>query len=218
MLIKFRYLKFIPLLGLVASAFAFAAETLPAVENLTRLLDEIQTIEADVKELAVKSSGGALEESDIKMYFEKPDGFYWQVLRPFEELTVTNGEFLWVFDPDLEQVTVEKWQRDDTEVTQQLLSGDIETLTRDFRVEELSHSSKDDWEFKLTPLDPASLYRQINLSFVAAKLESIHVDYGTGEQFIWTFTAMVLNEPIPAARFTFVVPEGIEVIENTRTP
>lgn len=215
---KFHYFKLIPFLSALASASAFAVETSPAVENLTRLLEKIQTIEADVKELAVKSSGGALEESDIKMYFDKPDGFYWQVLSPFEELTVTNGELLWIYDPDLEQVTVEKWHRDDTEVTQQLLSGDIDTLTRDYSIEVLSHVNEEDWEFKLTPVDPASLYRQLSLRFVEAKLQSIHVDYGTGEQFIWTFTALVLNQPIPAARFTFVVPEGIEVIEIIRTP
>ena len=100
---------------LAAAACACAIAMIPgrglaqsSLDKLDALLQDISTLTADVTQLIVESDGGILEESEIRMQLKKPDGFYWETIAPFPELIVTNGKLLWNFQPDLEQVVIEK--------------------------------------------------------------------------------------------------------------
>ena len=94
--------------ALVALAFsqALMAQQGP-IGELDLLLRVITTISADILQLNIESDGGVLEETEIKMLLKRPDKLYWETVSPFQELVVTNGQVLWNYQPDLEQVTIE---------------------------------------------------------------------------------------------------------------
>ena len=77
-----------------------------AINELGRLLQDLDTLSADITQLIVESDGGVLEESEILLHVKRPDGFYWETISPFPELLVTNGKKLWNYQPDLEQVVI----------------------------------------------------------------------------------------------------------------
>ena len=183
--------------------------------ELDALLGDIDTLRADVEQLIVESDGGVLEESQIRMQLKKPDGFYWETLSPFPELIVTNGELLWNYQPDLEQVVIEDWSSDRSELAAQLLSGQTDTLARDYSTELAEPLSTGITEFLLTPRAADSIYSQIKITFLAGELDMIHLRNKNGEQTVWRFSAVERNEPIADAQFVFEVPDGIEVIENS---
>ncbi|MFK7863978.1 MAG: outer membrane lipoprotein chaperone LolA [Pseudohongiellaceae bacterium] len=185
------------------------------IATLDDLLSDIQTLSADVLQLIVEANGGVLEESSIKMQLKKPDGFYWETIDPFPELIVTNGAKLWNYQPDLEQVVIEDWDSERSELAAQLLSGQTENLRDEYTVENLLVSESTRAKFRLTPIAPDNIYENIDIAFLDSNLESISMQSKNGERTVWNFADVVRNQPIDDSTFVFVVPAGIEVIEDS---
>ena len=202
----------LPLLTL-GGAMAFAQQA-PA-DKLEELLGSIDTIQADVRQLIMESSGGILEESEIKFKLKRPDGFYWETILPYPELIVTDGVTLWNYQPDLLQVTIEPWNAARSELAAQLLNGRMDEIRADYTITGGAVRDGESWEFFLEPLDDASLYRRVTLYFSGTQLTSIHVDNGNGQRTFWEFFSQEINLPLDDAVFVFVPPEDIDVIDNS---
>jgi len=186
-----------------------------ALEKLNSMLVSIESLKADVVQLIVESDGGILEESKIKMYFKKPNGFYWETITPFKELIVTNGVKLWNYQPDLEQVVIEDWDSSKSELAAQLLNGETENLGSDYQIEQLYSDDSGDHQFTLTPLATDSVYERISISFVTSELDQIYLNSKNGQQTVWRFVTIERNESLEDSVFEFDPPAGIEIIENT---
>jgi outer membrane lipoprotein carrier protein len=201
-------------IALLCSCFNQSLAQDDARQALDNLLADVSTLAADVEQLIVESDGGVLEESQIRMYLKKPDGFYWETLSPFPELVVTNGQLLWNYQPDLEQVVIEDWNAQESELAAQLLSGNTASLAEEYRISSAGRQG-DIIEFDLTPFAADSVYQVIKISFVQDKLDMIHLRNKNGEQTVWRFTSLEKNTDLEDSLFEFEAPQGIEVIENT---
>ena len=199
--------------ALVALAFS---QTLMAQEGpigeLDLLLRDITTISADILQLIIESDGGVLEETEIKMLLKRPDKLYWETVSPFQELVVTNGQVLWNYQPDLEQVTIEDWDSDDSELAAQLLNGRTEKLSNDYYVAMIN--ADDNKSFELSPKMSDSIYELVTVSFIDNVLDMIHLNGRNGEQTVWQFNNLVMNSLIENNSFEFEVPDDIEVVSN----
>lgn len=205
-------------LSLALSAFAVDALAQESdADTLKRLLSDVSTLRADVQQLILESDGGVLEESSIKMQLKKPDGFYWETLDPFPELVVTNGIKLWNYQPDLEQVVIEDWQSDQSELAAQLLSGRTESLTENYDVS-LRQIVDMESNFILTPKAADSVYRSISIRFNDTTLDAINLNAKNGEQTVWQFLNLQSNITLDDQLFVFEPPPGIEVIQNSYAP
>lgn len=203
------------LLSLCAgNVFAQSATNNPALDRLDVLLGNIETLAADVVQLIVESDGGVLEESEVQMLLKKPDGFYWETLTPFPELIVTDGSTLWNYQPDLEQVVIEDWDSSRSELAAQLLSGNIESLGGDYTIDSVTSVESEHQEFELIPRSADNVYQLISINFLHDELESIYLNSKNGQQTVWRFENVIRNSPIDDAKFQFVPPENIEIIEN----
>ena len=185
-----------------------------ALDRLDALLRNIETLDADVVQLIVESDGGVLEESEIQMLLKKPDGFYWETLTPFPELIVTDGTTLWNYQPDLEQVVIEDWDSSRSELAAQLLSGNIESLGGDYTINSVTPMGSEHHEFELTPRSADNVYQLISINFMHDELDSIYLNSKNGQQTVWRFENVIRNSAIDNAKFQFVPPENIEIIEN----
>ena len=208
---RFFAAQLLVLFGLV---YAHAAEVSPA-NALSANLAEMMSLSADVEQLIIEADGGVLEESRIRMLLKRPDGFSWETLEPFPELLVTNGIWLWNYQPDLDQVVIEPWNRDESELAAQLLGGETDALADEYEIAVLTSESRDIAEFILTPRESANINRRVSLSFASNRLDSIVIEARNGQRTVWRFVNVVLNPEIPDEAFEFKVPEGIEVIENS---
>jgi outer membrane lipoprotein carrier protein len=199
-----------PVLPWATSSWAQEQDT----ARLEALLSDISTLSAEVTQLIIESDGGVLEESLIQMHLLRPNGFYWETLDPFPELVVTNGKTLWNYQPDLEQVVIEDFNSDESELAAQLLSGRTEALGEDYEIQAVS---EDDGfvSFQLLPVATDSVYARITISFLATEIESIHVSSKNGEQTVWQFSKVERNKDLAMEQFEFEVPRGIEVIDNS---
>jgi outer membrane lipoprotein carrier protein len=200
----------------MSGVVAFAADLSP-LEQLDVLLSNMDTMTADVNQLIVESDGGVLEESSILMKLKRPDGFYWETVSPFPELVVTDGEYLWNYQPDLEQVVVENWDRSRSELAAQLLAGDTSNLHQEYEVSLRDTGNSEFSEFSLLPRAADNIYRQINLTFHNRILDMIYIDSSNGQKTVWQFSNLTINTDIADSVFVFQPPAGVEVIYNSYT-
>ena len=182
------------------------------IEELDLLLRDISTLSSDVLQLIVESDGGILEETKIQMRLKKPNRFYWETIDPFPELIVTNGATLWNYQPDLEQVTIEDWNSDDSELAAQLLNGETDNLSDEYYIVVIN--SEETKSFELSPKMNDNIYNTVSITFINDILDMIHLDGKSGEQTVWQFNNLVMNSPIADSLFEFIIPNDIDVIGN----
>lgn len=183
--------------------------------RLTNMLATLDTFSADVRQLIVESTGGVLEESQIRFMLRRPHGFYWETLEPFPETIVTDGQSLWNYQPDLLQLTIEDWNAERTELAAQLLSGQTQALADEYDISAMP-TDRNGWEFVLTPLNPASLYQRVMLYFEETQLVSILLVSTNGQRTFWEFHNRQINESLDAALFVFEIPDDdmLDILDN----
>ena len=182
--------------------------------QLSNVLRQVNTMSATVQQLIVESDGALLEESSIQMHVMRPGGFYWETLEPFPELVVTNGDVLWNYQPDLEQVVIENWDSSRAEPAAELLSGRTDSLAEEYEIHIEKDIGEDMSVFQLLPLDQNSLYRRINISFDNTALLSIHLDSKNGQKTLWQFNQPQINQQLAPDLFNFQIPPGIDIVDN----
>ena len=185
-----------------------------AAQRLIQRMNAFSSLRADVEQLIIESDGGVLDTSSIRMLLKKPNGFSWETLDPFPELLVTNGEWLWNYQPDLEQVVIEPWSIEDSGFAARLLAGDSTGLDTDYRISVVEGASAELIDFRLEPVDPAALHSRIDIGFVGEALDSIVLSERSGQRTVWRFTNLVSNPSIDDEEFNFTPPAEVEVINN----
>lgn len=80
-----------------------------AVDKLHRFFETTKTMRADFAQIVTAKNGKRPQQSTGVMMFSRPGKFRWQIERPYSQLLVGDGEKVWIYDPDLRQVTVKRW-------------------------------------------------------------------------------------------------------------
>jgi outer membrane lipoprotein carrier protein len=205
-------MRFMPLLvgllGLSVSMFSFAQT---AAQALTQQLGQGNNIEADFVQYLLDASGSRLQETRGHMILAQPNQFWWQTEDPFAQLLVSNGDQLWIYDEDLEQVTVQKLDLQTTSTPALLLSGNSNDIGAESNVV-MQRGDQDLVFYRLTPKDPESLYQSLRINFKNNKLSEMQIEDAMHQKTSLTFSNVIINPPIDASIFEFKVPENVDVV------
>lgn len=209
-----NYLKklFILLSLLCISAFANAD---PAT-TLTQLLNNIRTMKADFSQTIYNKSGKAMQQSHGRMVMQRPGQFRWDIKAPVAQLLIANGKRLWIYDPDLEQVTIRSLNRAAGEAPALLLSDANVALAQDFNVQIPANASSNLQWFLLTPKNKDSMLSQIMLGFSGNQIRAMNLRDHLGNNTVIKFQNIMMNASVSEAVFRFVPPAGVDVIDETR--
>lgn len=194
----------------LSSVAAVAAEK--DVQRLSQLLNESKTIEANFSQLTLDASGTGLQETTGKMTVQRPGLFYWHTDAPQEQVVVSDGAKVTLWDPDLEQATIKKLDQRLTQTPALLLSGDISRISESFEI-----SSKEEGEvldFTLKPKTKDTLFDSLRLSFRKGLVNDMQLIDSVGQRTNILFNTVKVNQPVPASRFKFDVPAGADVISE----
>lgn len=161
--------------------------------------------------------GALLRETGGELWAQRPDRFRWVVQPPFAETLVGDGHMLWLWDPDLEQVTVRPYDARMQGTPALLLSGRPDELVRGFRVDRV-HADASGAEFRLTPRDDDGLFSSLDLTFARGLPATLVIHDGLGQRTEVTFQDFDPAAPVDADRFSFQVPEGADVLREDAVP
>ncbi len=199
-------------LTLLASLFlALTAHGNQAAKELNGLLENIQTLRADYVQTTSDPRFRSEEVLTGSMILKRPRQFRWQVLTPYKQLLVADGERLWIYDEDLEQVTVQALELSLADAPALLLAGEHEDVAEHFIVRNLPQEYANQ-TYELIPLSEESLLQAIYLSFQGTIIKSMRLIDNLDQVIDINFLQVSMNDPLPEDLFRFVPPPGVDVI------
>lgn len=194
----------IAVLGLAASG-AWA----DATDELSRLLQPLESISGNFKQTLIDERGEVLQKSSGNFSVQRPGKLRWKTGEPFPQLLVTNNKKLWLYDPDLEQVTIRPVDKRLNETPALLLGGKVEEIRGSFDV-----SSKKG-AYHLTPKRASAPFKAMEIRFAKNGLPStMTVRDSMGQTTKIKFSGMQANPRLSAAMFNFKPPAGTDIIKD----
>lgn len=194
------------LIALAVSTLAHAG----GVERLKAFVSGARTVEADFTQSVQDRSGRVTQKASGKMAFSRPGKFRWDYTAPYEQVIVGDGTRLWLYDADLEQVTVKPLAEVIAGSPAALLAGD-DAIEKYFVLKDAGQSEGLEW-LEAVPKDKDTSFERIRMGFRGDVLVQMQLFDHFGQRTTLVFSRLVRNPAIAASRFTFTPPKGADVI------
>ena len=182
-----------------------------ASENLQTKLNALRTMSASFNQV-VKAKRREISRSSGTMALARPGRFRWQTKQPMEQLVVADGKRLWIYDVDLEQVSVKKQENNISGTAALFLSGYDDTVARDFDVTLSENGNRS--SFDLNAKSSKANFLRVTLVFEGAALRGIVLYDQLGQQTDVTLSQVLVNPKLAASLFKFKSPKGVDVVET----
>jgi outer membrane lipoprotein carrier protein len=206
----------IAMCSLVLSAALANASGLDSLEAFVKTAktgraEFTQVVTAPAKEgqaARSKSSSGTFE-------FSRPSRFKFNYRKPFEQTIVADGQTLWLFDVDLNQVTSRKQSSVLASSPAALIASaaDIKALQADFTLS--AAPDKDGLEWVLaSPKAKDGMLQAVRVGFKGADLAVLEIVDSFGQRSVMSFNGLRVNTPLEPATFLFKPPVGADLIQQ----
>jgi len=200
-------------LGLLLILFAGPAYAQSeAATELRQRLDSMDTLAGAFTQTLLDEEGELLEQSQGRFAMARPGKFDWHTLEPFEQRLISNRENIWVYDPDLQQVTVRQVDERLRQTPAVILSEDMQSLNDSFTVTRETRQALT--FFVLTPKDNDDLFARLELGFDGELLREIQIHDNLDQTSIFELENLTRNGDLDPGRFEFQVPEGVDVLTD----
>jgi outer membrane lipoprotein carrier protein len=155
-----------------------------------------------------KTSSGSFD-------FSRPSRFKFVYRKPFEQTIVADGQTLWLYDVDLNQVTSRKQSAVLASSPAALIASaaDIKALQADFSLS--AAPDKDGMEWVLaSPKAKEGMLQSVRVGFKGPDLAVLEIVDSFGQRSVMSFTGLRINTPIEPAAFQFKPPAGADLIQQ----
>lgn len=192
-------------LGVIAST-AHAA----ALDRLDQFMTSITTATGEFEQQIYNRDRKLVQESRGSLAFSRPGKFRWTYTKPYPQLIVGDGTRVWIYDEDLNQVTVRKLDQALGATPAALLAGANDAL-RAFELHD--QGAKDGLEWvEAVPREKEANFERIRMGFGPSGLARMELVDTLGQTTLLRFTALQRNPRIDPALFHFTPPKGADVI------
>ncbi len=178
--------------------------------SLNDYLGHIKSMTAVFEQYVFIESTQEPEESTGTIYVLSPDKFRLDYNKPYKQVYVADGERLWSYDEDLEQVTVKK-QEGLLANSPAIILGNPSELSKAYVIQWQGKKKNIGW-FYLTPKNADSQFDHVRLGFTGKNLYVMELYDSFGQRTRLRFSELQYNPEISPATFTFTPPEGVDVI------
>lgn len=201
--------------AVLAAAASHAAPNEPAAGRIDAWLATIETLDGRFEQQLLDEAGELLGASQGTMTLKRPGRFVWHYTAPSELLVVSDGERIYSYDVELENVTVMRQAEAMSASPAQLLAG-AGSVSDGFEVRSAWRSENYDW-FELVPREGEQDFRVVRLGFDDDALVAMELHDQLGQVTRIAFLELRHNVPVADDRFAFVVPDGVDVITGPET-
>lgn len=182
-----------------------------ATDKLKSFIAATHSAQANFTQEVQDKSGKRMQFSSGTMQFERPGKFRWEYRKPYEQLIVGDGKKFWIYDVDLNQVTVKKLDAALGSSPAALLSGNNE-IESSFALKDIDARDGLEW-LQAMPKSTESTFEKILMAFNAkSELVVMELHDAFGHHTVLRFSDMKNNPSFPAQRFHFVPPKGADVL------
>ena len=209
-------------IALIAAFLSFSAQA-SGLESLESFIKTVKSGRASFVQTAtspakagqaarVKTSSGTFE-------FIRPNRFRFLYQKPFEQSIVADGQTVWLFDVDLNQVTARKQAQvmGSTPIALIASAPDVRALQAEFLIAEIPSSDKSNEGLQwvvATPRSKDNALRSVRIGFKGNALAVLEMEDSFGQQSVLRFSGFEVNAGVDAALFAFKPPAGADVIRQ----
>ena len=181
---------------------------------LDAFLEGLDTFSADFEQTLLDSSGEVLETTKGTVRLRRPGMFSWSYSEPYVQEIISDGKTLWVYDEDLEQVTISDASEAVEDTPALIFSGHF-SIAEHYVIHEPENNTELDW-LELTARNLESLYRALRLAFSDNELSSMVLSDSLGQTLLITFMNCKRNPELKRELFQFTPADNIDIIDARR--
>ena len=197
--------------SVLSMAYAPTCAAASALEQLREFASSTRAARGEFTQVQALSNGRSGASSSGTFAFIRPGRFRWEVTRPIEQVTVSDGERVHFYDKDLRQVTVRKMNEAIGSTPAAILFGSND-LEANFIIKDAGAADGLDW-LTAQPRSKESGFELIRIGFRAGLPEAMDVRDAFGQTTRFTFRAIERNPALDQGLFRFVAPKGVDVIQ-----
>lgn len=198
--------------GLIVFALALlpAIADAAALDRLKAFVEGMKSGKAVFTQTVVAKSGRKPQTAAGTMMFLRPGKFRWVYDKPYYQLIVGDGEKLWIYDRDLNQVSVKKLSAALGSSPAALLAGD-NALEKNFVLKEGGQSEGMEW-LEARPKAEDGSFEFLRIGFAGDVPKAMELRDNFGQTTTIVFSQFERNPALPTDSFRFVPPKGADVI------
>ena len=197
--------------GVLAAAFlANAVAHGATLDQLHAFVRDTQTMRASFTQTVSDASGRRVAQASGEFVIARPGRFRWSVEKPYKQLLVGDGERVWIYDQDLNQVVVRNNDRALGSTPAALLAGK-EEVERAFEWKPLPAADGLEW-LSATPKDKDAAFSELRLGFDSGGLAALEVMDNFGQHTFIRMAKIERNPRLAAELFRFTPPPGADVV------
>ncbi|MEM7252031.1 MAG: outer membrane lipoprotein chaperone LolA [Pseudomonadota bacterium] len=200
------------MVGVLLVALSGVANAETARETLERFLLDTSTIKARFEQKVYDEQLREISASNGTVMVRRPGRFRWDYRGDTLQTIVADGEKVWVYDPELQQVTVRSL---DLALgnTPALLLSSTRPLDETFVVREFGQQAGADW-VELKPLGDDATFVSVRVGLAGGQIHVMEMVDNFGQLTELTFQNLERNPSLDASLFSFSPPAGVDVIEG----
>jgi outer membrane lipoprotein carrier protein len=182
------------------------------IDELKSYLQQTTTAKARFAQMVLDRNLKPLQQATGTMQFSRPGKFRWEYDKPYEQTIVGDGTRLWIYDKDLNQVTVRKLDRALGSSPAAILAGSNE-IEKGYTLTATGAQDGLEW-IEAVPKTKDTAFERIRLGFNKSTLEAMELRDQFGQRTVIKFSAIERNAKLPPEAFKFAPPKGADVISE----
>ena len=195
--------------ALSSSLFSGVA-TADGVSSLREFFNSTTTMRAQFSQVVNDNKGRKVQEVDGTMQLQRPNKFRWDYKKPYEQQIVSDGKQVFLFDTELQQVTIRELSKALGSSPAAMLAGG-ENVEKSFTLKNATRKDGLAWVLAL-PKDKESGFERVLLGFKADKLRKMELYDSFNHITHITFDEVERNPKLEDATFLFTPPKGVDVV------
>ncbi|HEX6265991.1 MAG TPA: outer membrane lipoprotein chaperone LolA [Burkholderiales bacterium] len=195
---------------LLPLAFVMFAAHADSLDRFKTFLRDTQSARADFEQKVYGREGKLTQESSGSFVFQRPGRFRWTYAKPVDQLIVGDGERVWIYDRDLNQVTVRKLSRALGSTPAALLAG-ASDVEKAFELRDAGSRDGLEW-MEAKPKEREAGFELVRMGFGPQGVQAMELIDHFGHTTRLRFSNLQPNPKIDPGEFRFEPPKGADVL------
>ncbi len=180
------------------------------VSSLRDFFNNTETMRAQFSQVVNDNKGRKVQEVEGTMQLQRPNKFRWDYKKPYEQQIVSDGKQVFLYDTDLQQVTIRELSKTLGSSPAALLAGG-DAVEKSFVIKNATRKDGLIWVLAL-PKDKESGFERVLLGFKADKLRKMELYDSFNHITHITFNEVERNPVLQDSTFLFTAPKGVDVV------
>ncbi|HEX6318792.1 MAG TPA: outer membrane lipoprotein chaperone LolA [Burkholderiales bacterium] len=195
---------------LLSLVFVFSAVQADSLDRFKTFLRDTQSARAEFEQKVYGREGKLTQESAGSFVFQRPGRFRWTYAKPVDQLIVGDGERVWIYDRDLNQVTVRRLSRALGSTPAALLAG-ASDVEKAFELRDAGSRDGLEW-MEAKPKEREAGFELVRMGFGPQGVQAMELIDHFGHTTRLRFSNLQRNPKIDPAEFRFEPPPGADVL------